>query len=157
LERGFAAIGLQNTKSDHNLGGALRAAFCYEAGLVIVSGNRIRHYSTDTVKAWRHVPIIKTDCLKSVCPHGAIPIAVEITDSATPLHEFEHPERGYYLFGPEDNSLSGYLQQWCKYKVYVPTRNCMNLASTVNVVLYDRQAKSLRKKSEDSRQTQRLL
>ncbi|CSB46617.1 RRNA methylase%2C putative [Vibrio cholerae] len=29
------------------------------------------------------------------------------------------------------------------YVVYVPTHGCMNLAATVNVVLYDRLAKSL--------------
>ena len=33
------------------------------------------------------------------------------------------------------------ITDWCRDVVYIPTDKCMNLAATVNVVLYDRLAK----------------
>ena len=45
------------------------------------------------------------------------------------------------FFGPEDGTLGPEILAWCRDVVYVPTRYCMNLAATVNVVLYDRAAK----------------
>ncbi|TOK02114.1 hypothetical protein CGI27_01360, partial [Vibrio parahaemolyticus] len=39
-------------------------------------------------------------------------------------------------------SMSGFADAY-HHVVYVPTHGCMNLAATVNVVLYDRLAKSL--------------
>ena len=46
-----------------------------------------------------------------------------------------------YIFGPEDGSISQALIDFADDVVYVPTIGCMNLAATVNVVLYDRLAK----------------
>ena len=60
---------------------------------------------------------------------------------ARPLPEYTHPDRALYLFGAEDGSLSQELRDWCEDVVYIPTQGCMNLAATVNVVLYDRLAK----------------
>jgi hypothetical protein len=51
------------------------------------------------------------------------------------------PDRALYIFGPEDGSLDKDIRDWCEDVVYIPTTGCMNLAATVNVVLYDRLAK----------------
>lgn len=45
------------------------------------------------------------------------------------------------IFGPEDGTLGERVLSWCRDVVYVPTDRCMNLAATVNVILYDRAAK----------------
>ncbi len=45
------------------------------------------------------------------------------------------------MFGPEDGTLGDDVLSWCRDVIYVPTRYCMNLAATVNVVLYDRMQK----------------
>ena len=58
-----------------------------------------------------------------------------------PLHTFKHPQRAFYIFGPEDGSLRANVTDWCEDIIYIPTHGCMNLAATVNVVLYDRLAK----------------
>lgn len=50
-------------------------------------------------------------------------------------------DRALYIFGPEDGSLDKEIRDWCEDVVYIPTTGCMNLAATVNVVLYDRLAK----------------
>jgi len=57
------------------------------------------------------------------------------------LPQFDHPANALYVFGPEDSSLSQELVDKSHHRVYVPTIGCMNLAASVNVVLYDRQAK----------------
>jgi tRNA(Leu) C34 or U34 (ribose-2'-O)-methylase TrmL len=61
-----------------------------------------------------------------------------------PLPGYKHPERALYIFGPEDGTLGHDVLDWCRDVVYVPTNGCMNLAATVNVVLYDRMTKTQR-------------
>jgi len=139
--RGYSAIGLFNPKTPHNVGSVLRAAHCYDASLVMFTGRRYKHSSTDTSKAWRHIPMLHCESLRDSIPHGAIPVAVDLVEDATPLPEFQHPERAFYIFGPEDGTLGEQILSFCPQRVMVPTRHCMNLAATVNVVLYDRLTK----------------
>lgn len=42
--------------------------------------------------------------------------------------------------------MAGYAMNGCRDIIYVPTNGCMNLAATVNVILYDRMAKERAKK-----------
>jgi tRNA(Leu) C34 or U34 (ribose-2'-O)-methylase TrmL len=139
--RGYAAIALDRPKCVANLGGVLRAAGCYEASLVLVSGDRIKRYATDTMQAWRHIPCMEVDDIMEHVPHGAVPVVIEINDRARSLPAFTHPERAFYIFGPEDGSVRKSIVERCPHVVQVPTNGCMNLAATVNVVLYDRMIK----------------
>ena len=142
--RGYSTIGLSNPKTPVNVGSVLRAAACYDASMVAFTGRRYRQAATDTNKSWRHSPLLHVESLEDVIPYGAIPVAVDLVDGATPLPEYEHPERAFYIFGPEDGTLGESVLSWCPHRVMVPTRHCMNLAATVNVILYDRLAKSVR-------------
>lgn len=74
-------------------------------------------------------------------PYGSIPVAVDLVDGALPLPRFTHPQSAFYIFGPEDGTLSRRIVKACAHAVMVPTAFCMNLAATVNVVLYDRAVK----------------
>lgn len=145
---GFAAIALVNPKKSANVGGVMRAAHCFRASLVILAGSRPSFYlnriPADTTKTWTHIPILQVDDLISVVPFGADLVAVEIVEGAKQLHTFTHPKRGYYIFGPEDGSIPKDILEECTHKVQIDTRHCMNLAATVNVVLYDRLAKEMR-------------
>ena len=58
------------------------------------------------------------------------------------LPSFKHPDDVIYIFGPEDSTIGQDVLEKADAVVYVPTITCMNLAATVNVVLYDRLAKS---------------
>ena len=138
---GYAAIGLDRPKDKANLGGVLRAAGCYGAAMVAVSGDRMGKYATDTMKAWKHIPCIEVDDLLSSKPFGCIPVVVEINARARSLADFTHPENAYYIFGPEDGSVLPRIVDAAPCVVSIPTAGCMNLAATVNVVLYDRQTK----------------
>ena len=143
--RGYAAIGLVNPKCGQNVGSVLRAAGCYNASLVIISGSRPDKYlgkmPTDTQKAWKHIPTIRVNDVLEAVPYGCVPIAVDLIEGAKSLVAFTHPERAYYIFGPEDGTLGKSITEKCAHTIMVPTTHCMNLAAAVNVVLYDRMAK----------------
>lgn len=139
--RGFAAIGLDRPKDSNNIGAVLRAAHCFRAASVIVRGPRYQRSATDTTKAWRHLPLLTVDDLMAACPFAAVPVAVELSDGAIPLEKFHHPESAFYIFGPEDGSISADILRRCKHVVQIDTAYCLNLAATVNVVLYDRAMK----------------
>lgn len=154
--RGFAAVGLHMPKTPVNVGSALRAAQCYGAAMLAMTGQRFRGAPTDTMKAHRHLPLLQTDDLFSVIPHDCVPVAVDLLEGARSLVGYTHPERAFYIFGPEDGTLGSAIVSRCRDVVYVPTSFCMNLAATVNVVLYDRLAKQQRDRSSVG-QSSRLL
>jgi len=93
------------------------------------------------MKTALHTPMFKVDDLKSCLPHNCVPVAVDLIEGAVPLTDYVHPERAFYIFGAEDATLGARVTDWCRDVIYVPTNGCMNLAATVNVVLYDRMAK----------------
>ena len=141
MTRGYSAIALHSPKNTINIGGVLRAAGCYGSSLVVVSGRRYQKQASDTMKAYRHIPMLHVDDLRSSVPFDCVPVAVDLIEGATPLPEYKHPERAFYVFGPEDGTLGAKTLEWCRDVISVPTRQCMNLAATVNVILYDRLAK----------------
>jgi len=143
--RGFSCISLHNPKTPENVGGVLRAAFAYGVSQVNIAGNRtcwewVKH-PTNTIKANRHIPIFRTAGALDYVPGDTQIVVVDLVDEAAPLMRFRHPERALYVFGPEDGTVPREIIRKAQHKVYVPTRTCMNLAATVNVVLYDRLSK----------------
>lgn len=149
MTRGFCCISLFNPKTPENVGGVLRAAHAYGACQVNIAGSRtcwswigraINH-GTNTPRAHRHMPVFRTSGPTDYRPFDCPVVAVDLVEGATALPDFKHPERAMYVFGPEDGTLGGDLVRDAQHVVYVPTRACMNLAATVNVLLYDRLAK----------------
>jgi tRNA(Leu) C34 or U34 (ribose-2'-O)-methylase TrmL len=139
--RGYAAIGLHRPKYLENVGGVLRAAGCFGAAMVAVSGRRYERQRTDVQKTWRHIPLLqRVEDLHAVIPYGAMPIALEVNGERC-LSGFEHPTSAFYIFGPEDGSIPNSMLEWCRFHVRIPSSLCLNLAAAVNVVLYDRAAK----------------
>jgi len=134
------ALGLDNPKNQDNLGHVLRAASCYGASMVATTGSRIVDVC-DTTNGHMRIPTLKTDDLFKVIPHGFVPVAVELTDSAESLISYEHPDNAFYMFGAEDATLGERILGRCRDVIYVPTRRCMNLSACVNVVCYDRMVK----------------
>ena len=139
--RGFAAIGLDNPKTEFNVGSAMRAVGVYGASMLVISGKRLKAGCTDTMKHHKHIPMIHVDDLFDAMPFGCVPVAVDLIEGATNLVDYVHPKRAFYIFGAEDATLGKRILDRCRDVIYVPTNGCMNLAATVNVVLYDRLAK----------------
>ena len=106
------------------------------------AGSGISGRTTDTTKAYRHIPLLHTDqSILDLCPYDCVPVAIEFIKGSISLPKFNHPERAFYIFGAEDQTLGKDVIERCKHVVMVPTNYCMNLAATVNVILYDRIAK----------------
>lgn len=148
MGKGFASVGLVRPKDTANVGAILRASYCFDVSLIAIEGDRtpIRSY-VDTPKAWRHIPVIRNDDLSGVIPYDAVPVAVDLVDDAEDLRDFVHPERAFYVFGPEDGTLGHKHLQFCHKRVMLPTRTCLNLASCVGIVLYDRLLKQKQKRN----------
>lgn len=145
MNQDLITIGLQNPKSASNVASILRASGCYGVSSVFYTGNRYRYakeFNADTQGMHRRIPTVGVDDLLSMTPKGAQIIAVELVEGATPLPQFQHPQNAFYVFGPEDGSLDQSVVNACHDVVYIPTHGSMNLGATVNVVLYDRLAKS---------------
>ena len=143
--KSYACIGLLNPKSPENVGSVMRAAGCYSVNSVFYTGSRYdaaKPYYTDTQNSYESLPLIAVDDLERIIPYGCVPVAVDLIDGAKPLPSYKHPPRAFYIFGPEDGTLSKKITRYCSDTIYIPTQGCMNLAASVNVVLYDRLAKS---------------
>lgn len=139
------SIGLFNPKSPSNVGAVMRAAGCFRVDSVFYTGKRYplaAKFNTDTKDFRQDIPLNGVDCLLGSVAETMSVVCVELAEGATPLPDFEHPENAFYIFGPEDGTLSQEVIDRADAVVYIPTTSCMNLAATVNVVLYDRLAKS---------------
>ena len=66
----------------------------------------------------------------SASPDGYVPVAVERVVEATPLPQFEHPERAMYLFGPENGSLDETMLERCAHAYLQCERPCPSDWST---------------------------
>lgn len=139
--RGYCGIGLDNPKTSINVGSVLRAAGVYGAAFVAASGGRFTSAQTDTMKSYRHLPLLRPVDLQDLLPYDCVPVAIDFIEGAIPLPAYQHPPRAYYIFGAEDATLGVRVTNWCRDIVYIPTNGSMNLAACVNVVLYDRLAK----------------
>jgi len=138
-------IGLTDPKSPSNVGAVMRAAGCYQANEVRYTGVRYARaakFHTDTKDALRKIPLNAVESLITDLPEEQRGICVALVEGAIPLPEFEHPENALYIFGPEDGTIAQNVIDAADAVVYVPTIGCMNLAASVNVLLYDRLAKS---------------
>lgn len=142
-------IVLDQPKFAHNVGTTLRIAGCFCVTHVMVTGKRI----LDQVDALERIPREErhrfyadvrlshsNDPLRHL-GRDVVPVAVEYRPNSEQLYEFEHPENAVYIFGPEDGSLSPSILNRCHRFLKVDTAQCLNLAVTVGIVLYDRESK----------------
>ena len=154
--KNHVTIGLTNPKSPSNVGSVLRAAGNYEVTQVVYTGKRYAQaakfsgfkHNTDTKNIADVIPLIALDdfinskaSLNNISSDTRV-ICVDLVEGAIPLPHFIHPNSALYIFGPEDGTISQAVIDFADDVVYVPTVGCMNLAASVNVVLYDRLAKS---------------
>lgn len=147
------AILLTNPKYARNVGVAVRAASCYGLKQVWFTGNRValdpamqrRIPREERMKGYKEVEIIQYDYPFDRFPRGVVPVAIEVRENSESLFDFEHPENALYVFGPEDGSIHSTILRHCHRFVVIPTRHCLNLATAVCTVLYDRAHKEWKK------------
>jgi len=142
--RGSVNIGLVNPKSPTNVGAVMRAAGCYQVEAVYYTGERYERgarFQTDTQDSRRTIPLMRSESLFDDVPNDMTVVCVELVEGAISLPTYDHPEKAFYIFGPEDGNLRQSVVDQADEVVYIPTIGCMNLAATANVLLYDRLSK----------------
>lgn len=141
-----ASVILQNPKYIENLAAAKRAAACWGAEDLYYTGKRIpigdvlRLPRELRMKDYENVRVVNLEKPFDVLP-GFIPVCIELLPNSVPLQTFKHPYNAVYVFGPEDGSVSQVFRRYCHHFVHLPSKYCLNLAATVNIVLYDRHIK----------------
>ena len=142
-------VGLINPKSPDNVSSVMRAAGNYRVECVFYTGKRypralMRNPDIPDMrrKVGQSIPLTEVTCLMDVAPANMKLVCVEFAENAIALPEYQHPDNAFYIFGPEDGTISQDVIDRADAVVYVPTVGCMNLAATVNVLLYDRLMKS---------------
>jgi tRNA(Leu) C34 or U34 (ribose-2'-O)-methylase TrmL len=138
-------IGLTDPKSPTNVGAVMRAAGCYQVDEVRYTGVRYARaakFHTDTKDVLKKIPLNSVESLVDNILPGQQIVCVDLVEGAMPLPIFKHPENAVYIFGPEDGTIAQEVIDRADAVVYVPTVGCMNLAASVNVLLYDRLAKA---------------
>ncbi len=144
------SIVLIDPKYPHNVGMVIRLAACYGIDQVWVSGDRFletlgsRLPREERMKGYQSVQLLQSErpIDEMIEANGhVVPVAVEVRENSESLEQFEHPEHAVYVFGPEDGSVPKGMLKACHRFVVIPTRHCLNLATAVATVLWDRQVK----------------
>jgi len=137
-------VGLINPKSPANVGAVMRAAGCYQVDSVFYTGERYAKaikFNTDTKNVKDKIPLIAVEDITKRGSSDIKIVCVDLVEGSVPLPHFEHPDNALYVFGPEDGTIPQTIINQADSVVYIPTVGCMNLAATVNVLLYDRMVK----------------
>lgn len=149
MQKSNISIGLINPKSPENVGSVMRAAGNFGVDSVFYTGLRYpraierKSCTVDmSRKISQKIPLSEINCPINDVPPNMQVVCVEFAENAIALPEYQHPNNAFYVFGPEDGSISQDVIDKADAVIYVPTLGCMNLAATVNVVLYDRSTKS---------------
>lgn len=151
MKESIVSIGLINPKSPDNVSSVMRSAGNFRVDSVFYTGKRypralMRNPDIPDMrrKVGQDVPLTEVNFLLDDLPENMKVVCVEFAENALSLPGYQHPEHAFYIFGPEDGTISQDVIDRADAVVYIPTVGCMNLAATVNVVLYDRLMKTAR-------------
>lgn len=142
--RGYFGIGIENGKTEANLGTLWRSADIFGAAFIFTIGRRYRQQPSDTSKAFRGIPLYSYNTFEdfySTLPFCCQLVGIELIESATPLCEYKHPDRAIYLLGAEDSGLTKKALNRCHTCLVLPGSWSMNVATAGSIVMYDRHTK----------------
>jgi tRNA G18 (ribose-2'-O)-methylase SpoU len=138
---------LDHPKHAVNVGGVMRSAVAFGIDAVILVGRRYDREPSDVFDSLKHLDVLPVRswdrALELLC--GIPLVTVERIAGTPPLNTFRHPRRAAYIFGPEDDSVHRQVIDVSTHRVHIPHATsgnphwgCLNLATSVAVVLYDR-------------------
>lgn len=142
--RGYFGIGIENGKTEENLGTLWRSAHLLGAAFIFTVGRRYNYQASDTPKAWKHLPMYHHQDFEGfyeAMPKDCRLMGIEIDHRSTPICRAVHPERCIYLLGAEDHGLSKRALEKCHGMLVLPGDYSMNVAVAGSIVMYDRMAK----------------
>ena len=139
------AVVLLEPRFADNIAAAVRAASAFGIKQVWYTGKSINGDAVRLPRELRmyddRVDLFHTNKPLDRMPEYAVPVALEYAASSHSLVYFKHAPRNVYVFGPERGEVPSHIKSLCHYVVSIPTAHSLNLAATVNIVLYDRMAK----------------
>ena len=140
--RGYFEIGIYQPKTAVNVGTLWRSAFQLGAAGIFTIGRRFPQQASDTVKAYRHVPMREFDAFDDFyrqIPTGARLVGIEM--GGKPLGEAVHPDAAIYLLGAEDKGLPYEVKKRCHQLISLEAdrSESYNVAVAGSLVLYHRQ------------------
>jgi tRNA G18 (ribose-2'-O)-methylase SpoU len=142
--QGYFAIGIYRGKTEHNIGTLWRAAYILGASYIFTIEKRYKKQTSDVLKTWARIPMFHyrtmEDFLKSI-PYDCRIIGIEMSDASEMLSTFQHPKRGIYLLGAEDEGLPQEIINACHYLVKLPGNNSLNVSVAGSIVVHDRVSK----------------
>ena len=144
-DKGYFGIGVQNMKNSINYGTLFRTAQILNTDFIFLIGCRFKAMASDTMKSWKHIPLFVYSDFEDFNDHRPYDcplIGIELTENATPLHEYVHPKKACYLLGAEDNGLTKEAIKACQDIIVLEGERSMNVAVAGSIVLYDRITKS---------------
>lgn len=140
-QRGFFGIGIQNAKTEQNIGTLWRSASIMGASFIFTIGKRYKKQASDTMQSWRHIPLYNYETFEDfykAMPYDCQLVGVELDAKSVPVEKFIHMERCIYLLGAEDIGLSKEALEKCHSLVQLPGDYCMNVAVAGSIIMYDR-------------------
>lgn len=155
---------LDRPKTPANVGTVFRSALALGAGTVILCAPRwplekapLDDLKTDPSNAYRHLDVRVVATLEdglALAPAHEVVVVERGLARPTYLDAFAHAGMAAYVFGPEDGGVSvRSIPPMRSYEVMEirgattlahPLQGCLNLATCVSLVLYDRAAKEWR-------------
>jgi len=141
MRSGYFEIGIYHVKSEVNIGTLWRSAYQLGASGIFTIGKRYQKQSSDTLKAFRHVPLRHYETFEDFNrnrPYGAILIGIEMGGGN--LSDFAHPKSAIYLLGAEDHGLPDEILNQCQTIVSLQAINqpSYNVAVAGSIVMYHR-------------------
>ncbi len=140
-QRGFFGIGIQNTKTEQNIGTLWRSASILGASFIFTIGRRYKKQASDTMASYKHIPLYNYETFEEfykAMPYDCQLIGIELDQKSVPSIEFKHPERCIYLLGAEDSGLTKEAIEKCHKLVQLPGNYCMNVSVAGSIMMYDR-------------------
>jgi tRNA G18 (ribose-2'-O)-methylase SpoU len=139
--RGYFGIGIERTKAEVNIGTLWRSAYIFGASFIFTVGRRYKKQSSDTVCAWRHIPLyhfLTADEFYGFLPYDCRLVGVELDERAKPIRGYVHPQRAVYILGAEDVGLSPEMIGRCHELIVIPGDYSLNVAVAGSIVMFDR-------------------
>lgn len=140
--RGYFGIGIAGPKTASNVGTLWRSAYQLGADFIFTVGARYPRQASDTVKAWRHVPLWRFDTREEFAiPNDCQLVAVEMGGRS--LASFVHPERAMYVLGAEDHGVPKWVLDRAVHVVSIESvrAQSFNVAVAGSLVMHDRMRK----------------
>ena len=141
MNGGFFEIGIYHTKTVENVGTLWRTAYQLGASGIFTIGKCYPKQASDTVCAYRHVPMreyLTFEDFKLTRPIGGMLVAIEM--NGRPLHTLVHPKQAMYLLGAEDSGLPTKVLNECNMVVSLESlrTESYNVAIAGALVMYHR-------------------